>query len=303
MSQVEDSSGIDQKFLHIKAIEVNFEGDRPRFPVFLKIKVGDISQKSVPFEEGRLVRWVPDDDLHITVPAVLTILVRQLPVLKYLKKDYAVFKIKSSQLIGNDTFSAPDAKGKATVTITCTSALPVGLFAEFLLKEAEGQVGNKKVLLQSLGHASRILDGLMAFSDLASDVHPAVGAAVVVIKALYKKCKAQEDCRQAVAGLVRDLVSFMPTVKEIPQDDVRKTVTRETIKKMLELFCTISESIIKYSSGGILGDLFSDHTEMDSAKAEFGRLKETYDWCIKLETWGSVARAGDYKRRDSFGFH
>ncbi|KAI5118311.1 hypothetical protein M0805_006479 [Coniferiporia weirii] len=278
--------------LLLVAIEVNFEGDRPRFPVFLKIKAGDVSHKSVPFEEGSLVRWVPDSDLHITVPAVLVILVRQQPVQKYFKKDYAIFKIGSSQLIGNDTFSAPDGKGRATVTITCASALPVGLFAEFLLEEAEGQVGNKKVLLRSLGHAGRILDGLMTFSDLASDVHPAIGAAVIAINALYKKCKAQEDCRQAAAELVRDLVSFMPIVREIPQDDVRKTVTRDTIKKMLGLFCTISESIIKYSSGGILGDLFSDHNaEMDSAKAEFGKLKETYDWCVRLETWGSVARA------------
>ncbi|KAI5117200.1 hypothetical protein M0805_004970 [Coniferiporia weirii] len=291
MSQVEDGTGIDQKFLHIKAIEVNFEGDRPRFPVFLKIKAGDVSHKSVPFEEGSLVRWVPDDDLRITVPAVLMILVRQQPVQKYFGKDYAIFKIESWQLIGKDVFSVPDGKGKAAVKITCASVIPTEQAAERLLEEAGEGVKNKKVLLESLNKADLVFASLKQILDFASSVHPAVGIAASAVNALREKCRAQKECHEAASALVHDLVSFMPFVTDIPQDSARKAMTSKTITEMLELFCKISESILKYSSEGFLGGLISDHkSEMDSAAADFMKLRETYDWCIKLELWDSVIR-------------
>ncbi|KAI5117554.1 hypothetical protein M0805_004754 [Coniferiporia weirii] len=289
MSQSESNSGqksLDPKFLHIKAIEVTFQGDRPHYPIYVKLKVkneGKVRYKSPRFGRNDTVRWEIDDFLHLAVPTDFDVLVREVHTLY--KKDYAVFSITAADVIDKEEFSTTDVKGRARVALTCVSVTPSADFAGFLAKEATKQVGNKKTLLESLGRASDVLAIFMKFTDLVSDVHPAAKAAVAVINVLYERCTLQEECHDAATELMKDLVSFLPLVKDIEQDITESGEARRTIKQMLELFCTISMFIIKYSSEGSLGGLLASHKgEIDSLTKEFKALKDTFDWRIKIET-------------------
>ncbi|KAI5114858.1 hypothetical protein M0805_005558, partial [Coniferiporia weirii] len=107
------------------------------------------------------------------------------------------------------------------------------------------------------------------------------------------RCKLQQECHTAAVDLMKDLVSFLPYTKDVPQDFIKDGRTKAMIKQMLELFCQIARLIIEYSSEKVLGDLLSSHRDrIDSAKEDFRRLKEAYDWYIKMEVWRSIVRIG-----------
>ncbi|KAI5121598.1 hypothetical protein M0805_009469 [Coniferiporia weirii] len=324
MSQSGNNSGTDQKFLHIEgnpeatfilghalnnaffvAIEVNFKGSNPRYPVLVRLKVGENIHKSPRFERGESISWVMGSYLYVPLSTDISIRVQEIHTFGR-KQDIAIFSIVSADVVGKDTFSAEDAKGRSLVKLTCVSALPasaaertnqsleliilkIDALAKLVIKDAEAAVGNKKVLLESLGRASDVLSVLLNFTDFASSIHPAAGAAAKVVSLLYEQCKEQEDCHRAASDLMKELVSLLPFVGDIPRDLAKNDKTVETVKRMLELFCEISGFISSYSTKGMLEDVFSSRKdEIDSLKNEFQRLKEVYDWCIKVEVWRSV---------------
>ncbi|KAI5123843.1 hypothetical protein M0805_009135 [Coniferiporia weirii] len=294
MSQPEISFSSDQQFLRIKEIEIDFKGNRPNYPVSVKLEVNDeVTRKSPKFEKNEVVLWRFENYLHIPVPADLTLTVRVVHMFNR-KKEFAVFNVASADISGKDAFSAPDNDGKALVKVACEPVLPADNFTEFKLKEAGGALANKKVVLESLGKCEKAIDAVMEFTDLVSDLHPAAKAAMTVVKVLYDKVKQQRECHDSATELVQDLASFLPFVKDAPLDLVKDDRTRRTIREMLELFNKISTFIITYSSEGFLGDLLSSHQEeVDSSKNKFKRLKDNYDWCIKVETWKSAIEAGN----------
>ncbi|KAI5123815.1 hypothetical protein M0805_009107 [Coniferiporia weirii] len=315
MSQPEPAPSSDQRFLRIKddleiEIEIDFKGNRPSYPISVKLEVKDEVHKSSPFGKKEAVSWRFENHLHIPVPADLTLTVRVVHKFNR-KKEFAVFNVASADIAGKDAFSAPgtsfeadlisiahlslaiDNDGNALVKFACGIVLPTDNFTELKLKEAEGAVAKKKVILESLGKCEKAVDAVMEFTDLVSDLHPAAKAAMTVIKVLYDKVKQQRECHDSATELVQDLASFLPFVKDVPLDIVKDDRTRRTIKEMLELFNKISTFIITYSSEGFLGDLLSSHQEeVDSSKSEFKRLKDSYDWCVKVETWKSAIEAG-----------
>ncbi|KAI5117028.1 hypothetical protein M0805_001544 [Coniferiporia weirii] len=312
MSQPEGVPEIVQQFLHLKGnaeslsqgsdidfpvgIDIEYIGNRPHYPISVKLTAGDVLRKSGLFERDDPVHWDLGNYLHVDVSTDINIIVKEPQIPKCLgrKKVYAVFNISSSRVVESEIFSILDEKGNVRIKLTYVRELPTEEFAEMLLKEAEGQLGNKKVFLESLGKAGHVLAALMKFTDLASDVHPAVGAAVIVVNSLYEECKSQQDCHDTAAELMGDLVSFMPFVKDVPPHVVKDDGTRRAIKEMIQLFCRTSKLIIAYSSKGFLGDMLSSHNaEISSAKDEFRKLKEIYDRCVQMEVWMAVNRIED----------
>ncbi|KAI5118035.1 hypothetical protein M0805_009217 [Coniferiporia weirii] len=294
MSQPKNDLEIVQQFLHLKAIDIEFKENRPVHPIYVKLKVGDDARKSPQFGKNDPVHWELENYAHIDLSKDFSILVEAREVHKFRRKIYTIFDIASSRIIGADTSEITDENEKAVMKIACISALPTEEFAELLLKEAEGQLKNKKVFLQSLGKASHVLAALMKFTDLASDVHPAVGAAAIVVNSLYERCKMQQECHDTAVELMGDLVSLMPFVKDVPPHVVRNDGTRRAIKEMIQLFCETSKLIIAYSSKGFLGDQLSSHnTDIAAAKETFRKLKETYDRRVQMEVWMAVNRIED----------
>ncbi|KAI5123810.1 hypothetical protein M0805_009105 [Coniferiporia weirii] len=294
MSQPEVTPSSDQQFLRIKEIDIDFKGNRPNYPVSVKLEVnGEVTRKSPKFGKNEAVLWRFENNLHIPVPADLTLTVRVVHMFNR-KKEFAIFNVASADIAGKHAFSAPDNDGKALVKVACEPVLPTDNFTELKLKEAGAALVSKKVILESLGKCEKAIDAVMEFTDLVSDVHPAAKAAMTVIKVLYDKVKQQRECHDSATELMQDLASFLPFVKDAPLDIVKDDRTRRTIKEMLELFNKISTFIITYSSEGFLGDLLSSHREeVDSSKNEFKRLKDSYDWCVKVETWKSAIEAGN----------
>ncbi|KAI5117942.1 hypothetical protein M0805_002055 [Coniferiporia weirii] len=291
MSQSENVPEIVQQFLHLKEIDIDFIGNRPCYPVSVKLTAGDVLRKSGLFERDDPVHWDLGNYIHVDVSTNINIIVKEPRIPKCLKrkKAYAVFNILSSRVVESEIFSIPDEKGNVRVKLTYTEE-----FADLLLKEAEGQLKNKRVFLKSLGKAGHVLAALMKFTDLASDVHPAVKAAVIVVNSLYEKCKSQQDCHDTAVDLMGNLVSFMPLVKDVPPHVVRNDGTRQAIEEMIQLFCETSKLIITYSSKGFLGDLLSSHdAEISSANDEFRKLKEKYDRRVQMEVWMAVNRIED----------
>ncbi|KAI5116567.1 hypothetical protein M0805_009347 [Coniferiporia weirii] len=295
MSQPENETAVvslDQQLVHIKAIEIDFADKRPRYPIFVEFKVkGEHTLTSPRFGKDGLVCWDLKDYQHIPVTTDFSIVVQEVHSLQR-KKVSSTFEVKSQDTIGKDIFTAVAAgKGRAQLMLSCISVSPTNAFTELLVKEAQMLLGKKKVLLESLGKTADILAGFMKFADVASDVHPAAKAAVIAVNALYERCKLQKECHAAAVELMEDLESFLPYTKDVPQDFVENGRTRQLVTQMLDIFCQISRLIIEYSSDGVLGDLLSSHKEnIDLSRNDFKRLKENYDWYIKMEVWGGVTR-------------
>ncbi|KAI5121551.1 hypothetical protein M0805_002608 [Coniferiporia weirii] len=282
--------GFGQQFLHIKAIDVTFnEGRRPPHPLSVKLQVDKKPFKSTHFGKGDNIH---DQKLlqvlrlssHPPVPADLTILVEKYHTLN--RKKYAVFKIASTTIVGIDEYSIDDVQGRASVKLTCIKTLSIDELTKLLVKDAQVQVGNKKVLLDALGKFSGFVAGCMKLAGAASEIDPRAKIAVSIFNVFYEFCKSQRECHDAASEFMQDLASFFPFTQNV---SLENTMTKKVICDILDLFCMISWSIIKYSNKGFLGDLLSSHQdEIDSLKVEFTRLKEKYAWCIKVETWKSV---------------
>ncbi|KAI5122866.1 hypothetical protein M0805_003159 [Coniferiporia weirii] len=219
-------------------------------------------------------------DLNITVQEV-----RMLPP----GGHTSVFNISPLDVIGKDTFSTQDNMGRIAVTLTCGSELSIDSLAERLVEEARTAVGEKKVLLDSLGKFGEFLAVILALSDAVTNIiHLYVGAkgAAILASALFERCKAQQQCREEAAKLMGDLSSFLPFTGDGFPGLMENERTKRVVKEMLELFCDVSKLIIKYSSKGILGDLiFSRRDDIGKATDAFKKLKDTFDWYIKAEQW------------------
>ncbi|KAI5116324.1 hypothetical protein M0805_003688 [Coniferiporia weirii] len=287
----------DPKLVHIKAIEINFKDNRPHYPIFVVFKrEGEhpFSLKSPRFEKDGPVRWDLEELQHIPMTSDFSIFVQEVHTFG-IKKLSGSFKVMLKEIVGMDDFSDMDKKGKVELKLTCMSVSPTEAFTKLLVEEAQVMLKRKKVFLESLGKSAEVLAALMKFTDLASDVHPAAKAAVIAVNALYEKCKLQQECHDTAVELMKDLVSFLPYTKDIPQGFVEDGRTKQMIKQMLELFCQVSRLIIEYSSEGALGDLLSLHRDrIDTSKDDLKRMKEAYDWYIKMEVWRSITRIESY---------
>ncbi|KAI5117550.1 hypothetical protein M0805_004750 [Coniferiporia weirii] len=225
---------------------------------------------------------------HPTISTDFTILVQKTRRL-HRNEVFASLDVTLKDIIGKENFQISDEEDNVLVTLTCIPVLLIDDYVALLMNGAAGQVGNMKTVLESLGKASDVLTFLMKFTELASDVHPAVNAAVILVNALYERCVSQKKCHEAAVKLMHELASFLPFIMDIKLDIAKNSETRRTVKQMLELFCDVSRFIIKYSSKGMLGDLLSSSRgEVDSSMEKFTRLKDSLGWCIQIEMWRSA---------------
>ncbi|KAI5118583.1 hypothetical protein M0805_008673 [Coniferiporia weirii] len=308
MSQSGNDSAADQKFLAIKgdlealfpvqwymlnralliAIEIDFKDNhRPR-KIVIEVKSGEDTYKSRPFERNEAVHWDFENSIYPSLSVDLNITVQEVRVLPS-GGHSSVFNISPLDVIGKGTFSAQDNLGRIAVTLTCGSELSIDSLAERLVEEAHTAVGEKKVLLDSLGKFSKFLDVIMALSDGVTDVHIGSKGAAVLACALFERCKTQQRCHEEAAKLMEELSSFLPFTGDGFLGLMENERTKQVVKEMLELFCDISKLIIRYSSKGILGDLiFSRRDDIGKATDAFKKLKETFNWYVKAEVWRSV---------------
>ncbi|KAI5116196.1 hypothetical protein M0805_004482 [Coniferiporia weirii] len=292
MSQSGGDSAADQKFLAIKAIEIDFKGNRPQHKVVVKVKSGDETHRSRRFGRNGAVRWDIRNGIYPSLSADLNITVKEKRVLRP-GGHSSVFNISPLDVIGKDTFHAQDDSGRIEVALTCESKLSIDSLAKRLVEEAQTAVGEKKVLLSSLGKFGSFLDVIMKLADGITDVHVGSKGAAVLACALFERCKTQQRCHEEAAKLMEELSSFLPFTGDGFPGLMENERTKQVVKKMLELFCDISKLIIKYSSKGILGDLiFSRRDEIGKVTEEFKKLKESFDWYVKAEQWRLAISTG-----------
>ncbi|KAI5120740.1 hypothetical protein M0805_006446, partial [Coniferiporia weirii] len=311
MSQPGNHPGTDKEIMYLKgdlrfrcvwervidynaalvAIEVDFKGNKPDRPIFVKFESGEDKRKSPRFKKAEPVNWDLGNNLRLLLPTDLAISVEEVDIINR-KKNIATFKVNltSADVAGRDKLSVDDTSGRASVKLTFVS-LQNEKIAERLISEAQTAVGNKKVVLDSLGKAGKAIAVLMKFTDLASEVHPAAKSAFSVVGVLYKQFQAQQECHDMATALMDDVASFLPFVGDDIQ--TKNARTRETIVEMLDLFCKVSRLVIEYSGKGMLGDLFSSRKdELELSMGELRRLRKTYDWCIMTEIWITAIETG-----------
>ncbi|KAI5122684.1 hypothetical protein M0805_009737 [Coniferiporia weirii] len=289
MSQSEDNTAINQEALYLTEIEIDFKGNRPSHPIFVKLKSGEDTRKSTRFRRDGPVKWILTNYLRISVSTDLSIQIEEVRKMRR-NKDTTAFKFNvASANVNEGSITSVEAADEGAlanlVIVSATSAL-----VQRVVKDAQTAVGKKKVLLESLGKAGKILDVLMKFADLAADVHPAAKAAFKVVDVLYEQCIGQRECHEATAELMKDLVSFLPFIDGDIHEIVKKNDgIKQTVKEMLKLFCKISGLVVENSGKGVFEDLFSSKKdEITSLRGEFERLKGAYDWSVKMEVWKSI---------------
>ncbi|KAI5120941.1 hypothetical protein M0805_001646 [Coniferiporia weirii] len=286
MLQSVTNAAIDQEVLYLKGIEIDFKGNRPSHPIFVKTKSGEETRKSTRFGRDGPIKWDLGNYLRIPVPMELSIRIKEAHRLRR-NKDIVTFKldVTSVDVVKGDIASVESGRALARLTFV----LPTDELAQCLVEKAQAAIGNKKVFLESLGKFGKVVAVLMKFTDLAADVHPAAKAAFIVVDVLYEQCKEKQECHGATTELMRDLASFLPFLKADDHNIVKDDGIGRVVKEMLELFCKICGFVVEYSEKGILGDLFSSkRDEIDSLKSEFERLKSVYDWSVKMEVWKSI---------------
>ncbi|KAI5122822.1 hypothetical protein M0805_003117 [Coniferiporia weirii] len=292
MSQSGSGSAADQKFLAIKAIEIDFKGNRPLHKIVVKVKSGEDTHKSRHFGKNEAVCWDIRNGVYPSLSADLIITVQ---AVRILPQKGGADPPSERRFLSLQYFSlGRDRKGhfpstsleKIEVTLTCGSELSIDSLAERLVEEAHTAVGEKKVLLNSLGRFGNFLEVIVKLSDGITDVHVGSKGAAVLACALFERCKTQQRCHQEAAKLMEGLSSFLPFTGDGFPGLMENERTKRVVKEMLELFCDVSKLIIKYSSKGILGDLIlSRRDEIGKATDAFKKLKETFDWYVKAEQW------------------
>ncbi|EJC99698.1 uncharacterized protein FOMMEDRAFT_160125 [Fomitiporia mediterranea MF3/22] len=273
--------------IHIRRIEVKYKNALRRRPVSLEVKTGaDASQSSrrYPLEED--ITW--NIDRQLASPTVLTIVIREHRTMHSDKRCEVVVAIEDSMVI-KPVIVIDEPHGKQiSVNVHCETA---GLFIDLirrLVEESQNRLDKMKHFLDNLGRACEVLNFVASITEVASDVHPAVNAAVSAVNLLYETCKKHQVCHKAASDLMADLASFLPFV-ELPKDHLKTKVTAQTADDMLVLFEKIARMIIRYSDSTTLGMLLCDRIdEVESYKEDLRRKKETFDWCAKTEIWRTV---------------
>ncbi|KAI5120081.1 hypothetical protein M0805_002642 [Coniferiporia weirii] len=268
--------------VRVLAIKIDFKDNRPLHKIVVKVKSGEDTHGSRHFRKNEDVRWDFGSGIYPSLSVDLNITVQETRTLP-LRRHSSVVSIDLLEVVGKDTFSA---QGDIAVTLTCGSELSIDSLAERLVGEAHTAVGEKKVLLDSLGKFSNFLDVIMKLADGITDVHVGSKGAAVLACALFERCKTQQRCHEEAAALMRDLSSFLPFTGDGFPGLMENERTKRVVKEMLELFCDVSKLIIRYSSKGILGDLLSSRRDdIGKATDAFKKLKESFDWYVKAEKW------------------
>ncbi|KAH8113789.1 hypothetical protein DFH11DRAFT_275638 [Phellopilus nigrolimitatus] len=192
MSQAPDSSNSNftSQYVHLKEIEIVFKAKRPQRQMSLKLQADGDPRKSARFGKDEAVHW--KDHLHVLSSAELIVSVYQYQA-SLRKTLFAEVSIKAADIAGKQSFSVEDSEGKVFVKLSCISVAPTEEFVELLIEEADHQLGNKKVLLDNLGKASRAVALLMDFGNQIADLHPAAKAAITIVNVLYERCKMQKE--------------------------------------------------------------------------------------------------------------
>ncbi|KAL5493028.1 hypothetical protein ACEPAI_4476 [Sanghuangporus weigelae] len=275
--------------IHVKGIEVKFRNLRGRkYAISVHLAIGDnnlYDSETLQKQKKTITAW--DVDLKIPSTSTFTIVIQEHHTLR--RKSVFNASIIADRMIAKPLVPILDERNEAViVNIRCEAIGPlVELICE-LVEESQNRLAEMKTFLEQFGAVCEGLNLIISIIDPVAETHPAVKVVVEAVKTLCEVCKKQIECHEAATGLMRDIKSFLPFTK-IPLERLKGGVTKETVYTLLETFTKVSSSIIRYSSQTSLGNLLDDHTdEIDDFKAEFKRLKETFDWCVKTEIWRTV---------------
>ncbi|KAL5500834.1 hypothetical protein ACEPAH_9221 [Sanghuangporus vaninii] len=267
-------------FIHIQNIKASLDERKKKGTFFLVLKVDDgRTFKSSKYREGEEIEWAIED----------VCLVQRRFFLPNKKTDFLDFDVKKLRV---NTFLdvPPVGSSRARVTVESKGSGPFVDIIRRLLVESQQRLSTMKVFLENLGKACEVLNRITRYVEPMADIHPAVSAAVSAVTLLYEVCKKQHEAHAAATSLISDISSFLPFA-DLPESRLQSTIVERTASDILIHFEKVTRSIIKYSSEKTVGDLLGDRMgEMNSYREEFGKLKETFQWCIRVETWKTALK-------------
>ncbi|KAL5480661.1 hypothetical protein ACEPAI_9601 [Sanghuangporus weigelae] len=272
--------GSKNDFIHVQSIKASFEEAKKKgtFFVILKVDDGRIF-KSRKYRGREEIDWAIE---HLC-------LVKRRLFLSDKKIGFPDFNIR--ELDGNTTHACYSVgSSRIRVIVERKDSGPFIDIIRRLLEESQQRLSTMKVFLERLGKACDVLNRISRFVEPMTEINPAVSAAVSAVTVLYEMCKRQREVHAAATSLISDIASFLPFT-DLHTDRLRSTIVERTAYDILVLFEKVARSIIKYSSETVLGDLLVDRMgEIDSYKEQFGKLKETFEWCLRVEIWKTALK-------------
>ncbi|KAL5522363.1 hypothetical protein ACEPAG_8379 [Sanghuangporus baumii] len=267
-------------FIYVKSIKASFEDAKKKGTFFVVLKVDDGRiLKSRKFRGKEEIEWAIE---HLC-------LVKRRLFFSEKKIDFPDFDV--SELRVNPTYESYSiGPSRIRVIVECKDSGPFVDIIRCLLEESQQRLSTMRAFLEKLGKACEILNRITRFVEPMTDTHPAVSAAISAVSVLYEVCKRQQEVHAAATDLITDVISFLPFV-DLHTNRLRSTTVEKTASDVLVLFGKVARSIIKYSSETVLGDLLRDRMgEIDSYKKQFGKLKETFEWCLRVEIWKTTLK-------------
>ncbi|KAL5522315.1 hypothetical protein ACEPAF_2172 [Sanghuangporus sanghuang] len=267
-------------FIHIQNIKASLEERKKKGTFFLILRADDgRTFKSSKYREGEEIEWAIED----------VCLVQRRFFLPNKKTVFLDFDVKELRV--NTIFDIPPVgSSRARVTVESKGYGPFVDIIRRLLEESQQRLSTMKVFLEKLGKACEVLNRITRYVEPMADIHPAVSPVVSAVTLLREVCKGQHEAHAAATSLISDISSFLPFA-DLPEGRLQSTIVERTASDILIHFEKVTRSIIKYSSETILGDLLGDRMgEVNSYREEFGKLKETFQWCIRVETWKTALK-------------
>ncbi|KAL5480181.1 hypothetical protein ACEPAI_1451 [Sanghuangporus weigelae] len=267
-------------FIHIQNIKASLEERKKKCTFFLTLKVDDgRTFKSSRYRKGEEIEWAIEDVCLIQRRLFL-------PNKKTVFPDFDVKELRVNTIFG----IPPLGSSRARITVESKGSGPFVDVIRRLLEESQQRLSTMKVFLEKLGKACEVLNRITRYVEPMADIHPAVSAAVSAVTLLCEVCKRQHEVHAAATSLISDISSFLPFA-DLPEGRLQSTIVERTAFDILTHFEKVIRSIIKYSSETTLGDLLGDRMgEIDSYREEFGKLKETFQWSIRVETWKTALK-------------
>ncbi|OCB90710.1 hypothetical protein A7U60_g2072 [Sanghuangporus baumii] len=273
------------KFLRLKDVVVTFKDRHPRYPVKIKIVVGESVPRSKDFtsHDGDSLRW--EADIHLPPSSGLQAIVKESHVIKWrAKKDYASVRVETTDIDADNTMTKEDERGLIVLKLVFETPVKAGIAVRKGAEDAAARLEQKPIALEKLGRARGFVDIVKNFGDFLADA--TAKAATIAFSMLYERLENQEKIHEDASDLLDDLQEFLPFTEVVDRATMTNEAARAAVKDFLDVFRETCEFIVQYSSSSILGDLISSQgSKVDELKADFKKAKSKYDWSIKTDVW------------------
>ncbi|KAL5510906.1 hypothetical protein ACEPAG_4663 [Sanghuangporus baumii] len=275
--------------VHVRSIEIKFKDGRSKYPVSIKASFGEnMPDKSRQYETHESVHW--SIEKRFTSGSQFIIHVREHHSLVR-TINVTTIPVSVSELMAKPFFEASGSVASPiSLTIHCGPGGPFIEVIRRLIEQSEVRLGAMKGFLEKLARACEVLDYIVTITEVVSSVHPAAESAASAATKLLEFCRKLRECHLSASELMEDVTTFLPFT-DIPEKGLKCKATAQCTEEMLVLFESICKAIVKYSNGPVLGGLLDDRIdEIRSFKERFGKLKETFGWCLTTEIWKTILK-------------